>query len=215
MTHDFKNPCPIEAIVTVGEGRGFVVGNPGRWPFAERLVVTAAHCLPYFPPCHSMSYLEERTYKALLGPLRQERTVWAECLFADPVGDIAVLGPPDDQELGEQYDAYQALMTASAVLPISDPPENGPAWLLSLDGRWFRCVVNHNGGPLWIADAVEGIVGGMSGSPILADDGSAIGVMCTSGGTGEVHTEGGPNSRLVYNLPARFWRKQPRRAAAR
>jgi hypothetical protein len=59
-------------------------------------------------------------------------------------------------------------------------------------------------GPLWIADATEGIGGGMSGSPILADDGTAIGLLCTSGGTGEVHTEGGPNPRLMCHLPMRF-----------
>jgi hypothetical protein len=30
----------------------------------------------------------------------------AECLFADPIGDIAVLGPPDDQEFSEKHDGY-------------------------------------------------------------------------------------------------------------
>jgi hypothetical protein len=50
----------------------------------------------------------------------------------DMIERIEVFGSPDDQELGEQYDAYQALMTASAVLPISEPPENGRRGLLSL-----------------------------------------------------------------------------------
>jgi len=54
---------------------------------------------------------------------------------------------------------------------------------------------------LGVVDAAEGIVGGMSGSPIVANNGSAIGVICTSGGTSEVHTEGGGNPRLVGNLP--------------
>jgi hypothetical protein len=208
MTQNTRRRAPKNAralmtsIIRVGKGRGFVVEDAER---CDCLVVTAAHCLPFFPPRHSCSYLHKRTYKALLGPLGQKPTVWAECLFADPIGDIAVLGPPDDQEFSEKHDGYRALMTASAVLPISSPPENGPAWLLSLDDRWFRCNVKHNGGPLWIADAVEGIVGGMSGSPIVAEDGSAIGVVCTAGGgIGEVHTEGGPNPRLAYHLPARF-----------
>jgi hypothetical protein len=50
------------AVVQVGGGRGFVVQNG-----IDRVVITAAHCLPLFPPCHGMSQLEERTYGALLG----------------------------------------------------------------------------------------------------------------------------------------------------
>ncbi len=88
------------SILKVGDGRGFVVNGE-----RDRLVITAAHCLPRFPPCHAASYLEERTYAALLGVLgRKKPTVWAECLFVDPVADIAVLGPPDDQELSDEYD---------------------------------------------------------------------------------------------------------------
>ncbi len=192
----------------MGKGRGFVVSDPD--PLGGYLVITAAHCLPDLPRCHATSLTEDRTYKALLGPLGRKPRVWAECLFADPVGDIAVLGPPGDQSIGKEgCDAYKALMTASVPLRISDPPENGRAWLLSLDGRWFRCHVRHIGGLLSISKATKGIVGGMSGSPIVADDGSAIGVVCVSGGgVGVVHD---PNPRLVYNLPARFWRKQARR----
>lgn len=116
----------------------------------------------------------------------------------DPIGDIAVLGAPDGQHFKE-CEAYEALMETSRPLPIVDAPKTDRAWLLSLDGHWFRCVVTHNGGPLWIRDAAEGIVGGMSGSPIVADDGTAIGVICTGAGT-----VGGPNPRLVYHLPTRF-----------
>ena len=77
------------AVVTVGDGRGFVIKHRH-----DRLVVTAAHCLPRFPPCHGASYLEERTYSELLAPLGDDLAVWAECLFADPIADIAVLGSP-------------------------------------------------------------------------------------------------------------------------
>jgi hypothetical protein len=179
------------AVVKVGDGRGFVVQYKHY-----RVVITAAHCLPCFPPCMSFSGLEDRTYKALLGPLGEQPAAWAECLFVDPIGDIAVLGPPDDQELSDECEAYETLVDAAAVLPIADAPQDGPAWLLSLDGRWFRCNVRHNGGMLRIS-AAEGIACGMSGSPIVAADGSAIGVVCC----GSV-TEGGPNPRLTHNLPA-------------
>ena len=42
----------------------------------------------------TFSHTEERAYQRLLGELSGEPTVWAECLFADPSSDVAVLGPP-------------------------------------------------------------------------------------------------------------------------
>jgi hypothetical protein len=195
---------PSTAVIRVGEGRGFVVVDAerrARSRFSEDFVViTAAHCLPRFPPRASISDYTERTYKALLGPIGQDPTVWAECLFLDPISDIAVLGPPNAQDLCDQCDAFVALLEASGSLPIDDAPTSGSAWLLSLRGEWFRCNVQHDSGPLWITKAAEGIVGGMSGSPILADDGSAIGVLCT----GQEEGNSGPNPRLVYHLPSRF-----------
>jgi hypothetical protein len=117
----------------------------------------------------------------------------AECRFVDPIADIAVLGSPDGQVLYKEAEEYETLTEAATPLAISDPPKKSSAWLLSLAGRWFHCTVGHNGGMLWIADAVEDIVGGMSGSPIVADDGTAIGVECSS--------LGAPNPRLTHNLP--------------
>ena len=61
--HDAKS-----AVVTVGDGRGFVV-NYGH----SRLVVTAAQCLPFFT--HGESELEQKTYK-LLAPLGSKPAVW-------------------------------------------------------------------------------------------------------------------------------------------
>jgi hypothetical protein len=69
----------IKAIVKVGDGRGFVVQGARE----RRYVITAAHCLPHLPPAFGHSYLEERTYPRLLGPLADEPTIWAECLFVD------------------------------------------------------------------------------------------------------------------------------------
>src|SRR5690349_575059 len=99
-------------------------------------------------------------------------------------------------------------MKSVVPLPIADSPMNGKAWLLSLDGKWFSCSVKHTGHMLHLSKAIKGIVGGMSGSPIVADDGSAFGVVCTSsGGSDGVHTGGGPNPSLVHNLPCWLWRK--------
>jgi hypothetical protein len=199
------------AVIRVGDGRGFVVEGE-----RSRLVITAAHCLPEFPPCAAFSHLEERTYRDLLGSVGDEPSIWAECLFVDPIGDIAVLGPPDTQELYEQAEAYEELMQASAILPMADPAAGvATAWLLSLDGRWFQCEAQHRDSPLWLFKAVDGIVGGMSGSPILSDEGAAIGVLTSSGGGVDMaHTDDGPCPRLAYNLPGWLLRELAARRAA-
>lgn len=102
-----------QAIVQVGGGRGFVVKTE-----SEHLVITAGHCLPQLPPCLSFSYTHERTYARLLGRIGKEPSVWTECVFVDPVADLAVLGRPDGQELYDEARAYDALMEAVSPLPI-------------------------------------------------------------------------------------------------
>jgi hypothetical protein len=217
MTSDVTLQLAKAAVVTAGSGRGFVIERG-----VCRYVVTAAHCLPtddegclILPPATAASYTEERTYSNLLAPFGGLPTVWTECLFVDPVADVAVLGSPDDQVLYEQAEAYNALMESAAPIAISDMHAGGPAWLLSLEGKWFQCSVDFVAGfraPLWLSNAAEGIKGGMSGSPIISAEGAAIGIVCCamSGGDGDdEHTEGGPNPRLVHHLPGWLLRKQP------
>ena len=77
----------------------------------------------------------------------------------------AVLGPPDGQELYDQWEAYDGFVESADTLMIADAPEEGPAWMLSLENRWFQCMVRHLGGPLWMTDATDGIRAGMSTRP--------------------------------------------------
>jgi hypothetical protein len=95
-TVDEKLERARRGVLKVGGGRGFIVG--GKFGY----IITAAHCLPSFPPPFSASNLEERTYQELLGPIEGPSTVSAECCFVDPIGDIAVLCSPDNQELGKK-----------------------------------------------------------------------------------------------------------------
>jgi hypothetical protein len=83
-----------QAIIRVGSGRGFMVAYRRK-----RLVITAAHCLPVDdagyhrpPPAIPAMGLDEKTYSNLLGALGTEPSVWCECLFVNPVSDIAVFG---------------------------------------------------------------------------------------------------------------------------
>jgi hypothetical protein len=177
MRPDFRL---TSAILKVGEGRGFVVK---RRRYHDCIIITAAHCLPDLPPPHPCAYLEELTYRRLLGPLGTEPTVWAQLLFADPVADIAVLGTPDGQVLYEQADAYHALMASAHPLAIAEAPIQrdhkaavGEARVLSLDGHWREGRVQRGHG--WLAFSPEAFFEfGMSGSPIINMSGKAIGIV--------------------------------------
>src|SRR5437868_5530405 len=104
-----------DAIIKVGDGRGFVVEAHTR---RERFVITAAHCLPHLPPAHAASYAEDRTYAKLLGPIGESPTVWAECVFVDPVADIAVLSAPDGQALFDECADYERLVDGRPALRV-------------------------------------------------------------------------------------------------
>src|SRR5207245_5133018 len=94
-----------QAIIKVGDGRGFMIEAE-----KDRLVITCGHCLPFLPPCHLMSYLKERTYGGLLGHIDDPAPkVWAECLFVNPIADVAVLSGPDSQSLYEEMEKYEEL----------------------------------------------------------------------------------------------------------
>jgi hypothetical protein len=180
----------IGSVLEVGDGRGFVVLANGT-PY----VITAVHCLPSPPPPRLA--LEEETYQRLIGPLGADQSVAAACVFADPVADLAVLGPPDSQALGDERDHYMALLSALPPFDIAAPPPRSrvrmpgepprfipdkisfPARVLSLDGAWVDCVTHYLGAPLVIEN--DGfVVPGMSGSPLIGASGAAVGVLRTN-----------------------------------
>ena len=217
---------PTNAVVRVGYGRGFVVDYDDDYG-DHRIIITAGHCLPFFPPCHPAAYLHEQTYQSLLGPLGAEPTVWAQCLFVDPIADVAVLGSPDNQALYDQADAYEALVAAASPLMIADAPAQGrertelgipgapdtwidvptpgrgPVRVLSLKGRWIEMEVERRGSLLSI-EPVKSVVSGMSGSPILSETGAAIGLVSVDM----------MSPVLVDSLPARLLREIGRADAA-
>jgi hypothetical protein len=207
------------AVVKVGDGgRGFIVETEQ----AERVVITAAHCVAadgrHLPPAHPWSYTEERVYPNLLCPLGEAKpTVWATCLFADPLADIGVLGSPDNQELHEQAEAFEEVIGTTAPFAIADAAKQGTkrikigrgtkfsssvevrtpgrsaALVLSLDDSWLECSVARRGA--WLQIEQEAIIkSGMSGSPIVSLTGHAVGVVST----------GILNPVLVEALPSRL-----------
>jgi hypothetical protein len=186
----------IGSVLQVGDGRGFVVLIDDKRYGSTPYVITAAHCLPSLPPAHLARFLEEEIYPRLIGPLGADLSITAACVFADPVADLAVLGPPDNQTLADEHDHYMALLSVLPPFDIAAPPPRSrlripgeppnfvfheiafPARLLSLDGVWLDCPVHYLGGPLAIMS--EGLVKpGMSGSPLITASGATVGVVST------------------------------------
>jgi hypothetical protein len=204
------------AVVSIGKGcRGFVIELPEQRHDSvrvapERLIITAAHCLELGEVPGPLSWDDERNWTLkLLAPLGEEPTIRVTCRFMDPVADIAVLGSPDDQVLAE---AYNDLTKAAHALPIGIlKPKFAAevdAWLMSLDGRWFQCKTNcktnyRSHDVLW-TKSKQPIQRGMSGSPIIAGNGAAIGVVSCSIKTegGPKETEDGAHPQLCAHLPA-------------
>jgi hypothetical protein len=212
------------SVVKVGGGRGFIIAHRVKVPplklrtknrpkeisfvgrrFVEhRLIVTAAHCLPNMPrvpPVYS-----QRTYKKLLGTLDGNKNeVWAVCLFANPVGDIAILGCPDDQDFCDEADAYRALVDEAPAMQIGKA-RSGRGWVLNLSGdRWVETTLKiHSSiwGPILETGPTES---GMSGSPILNDAGRAVGIVSQGHETVENDTRknvnSGPEPILALELP--------------
>jgi hypothetical protein len=84
-----------------------------------------------------------------------------------------------------------------------EPQGQCRGWMLSLADNWFACKTTTFSRSMRFEDAVEAIQPGMSGSPIMNDDGTAIGVVCLSV---EGTKEGGPNPVLSASLPGWFLR---------
>ena len=190
---------------TSWEAASAVLERAQRLEVRERSHQGAAHCIadallangaPGLPLCDPARDAEDGTYTALLAPLGAKPTVWAACLFVDPIADIAVLGQPDNQALSAEADAYDALMASTGRLTIADAPAQGRelvtgfgddrfehftpgeglAWVLSLEGHWREGRVERRGGCLSF-NPRNFFVGGMSGSPIVDANGAAIGVV--------------------------------------
>ena len=216
------------AVVQIGRhgGRGFILAVGDK-----RYVVTAAHCFyDKLPVPHGARSSHEVTYRNLIGPLGDKRRVSAECVFVDPIADIAVFGTPDTQDRWEEAQAYEELtgeveafrigkmparqsrrspsriVTMSGERPVIKAsrflePSACEARMLSLDGEWFSCQISCPRDLLWFDQAAQPVIGGMSGSPIVLPDGSAVGVVCTSEGGHSDGRAGGPNPMLAAHLP--------------
>ena len=171
------------AIVKVGVGRGFVVASGA----GDRFVITAAQCLGDLPRLPA-SHATHRTYPALLRPLADGKTpVAAECLFVDPIADVAVLAGPDNQVLSKDAADFEAFIAAHAVLPMTRMPlrahRSAQGWLMTAAGEWKRCILTGCGPPeqtaltIAVVGPPAGYAPAACGSPLLDAGGRVVGVV--------------------------------------
>lgn len=219
-------PHKANSVITVDKGRGFIIEHHTLFDFGNgfkdlrrKLVVTASHCLPH-PPVMPCYLYQETTYPNLLAPLGEEPSVWADCLFFDPVSDLAILGEPDNQELGEESDAYARLVDGRKPFTIA-APETGEGYMLALDGvSWqptpLKVHVN-----IWGTGLSTGAtLAGQSGSPIVDAKGRAVALVSIGSEQVDLNSgdrtnmNAGPQPILTNALPA-WLLKTMKRAAQR
>ncbi len=195
-----------DAVIRVGPGRGFLVEDQHGL-----MVITAAHCLPWLPPCLTFSYTSGRTFKKLLGALGEAPTIWAECVFVDPISDVAVLAEPDGQALFDACAAFEAFVEGRPTLrPKRLTEARTDAWVLTLAASWKPCSVERSDfTEKYVNLPNTKIAGGMSGSPIVLSDGSVVGVI----GSGGSETQYQEQSAVPACLP--LWLQRKRRVGAR
>src|SRR5262249_2691872 len=129
-------------VLRVGEGRGFVVADK----YGTRFAIAAAHCLPFFPPCSAATYACELIYTSLLAPLSGAPKLSAECLFADPISDIAVLGRPENT-----FEQYESFMDSLKPFSVGRARPQESASVLSLSEHWVPVSLSRQiNGPVWI-----------------------------------------------------------------
>ena len=103
-------------------------------------------------------------------------------LAVEPVNDIAVLGAPDDQEFGNEADAFLAICDGIEPVPIyrSDLAfgDEFPVQVWTHKGTWVTGTETSFGDqPRWMIVPDQAIEPGTSGGPIINDDGELVGVV--------------------------------------
>jgi hypothetical protein len=160
-------------------GRGVLVSGG--------FIATAMHCFGWDGTAgwvlgdHHPVLIETPDCQFRLGP-------W----FADAVSDMAVLGPLDNQVFPEDEDTFERWRERTSPVALSpwtpsprslmrSEPESLPVQLLSLEREWFGGSLDYWGtSPFPQAaalTAVRSIEAGMSGGPVVDQQGQLVGVV--------------------------------------
>jgi hypothetical protein len=156
---------------------------PGRY------ILTAAHCINWEGGDSGSMALGDRYIETIQTGNGKQLKV-SPCAV-EPVADIAVLGAVDDQAIPKEFFAFEEFCEATEPVPVSEDDESPTSvHVLTHKGSWIsgsarRCGLPHalSTGTIIVLFSNR-IDGGTSGSPVIDDSGSLVGLISWSGGAG-------------------------------
>jgi hypothetical protein len=199
-----------KAIVRVGKGRGFMVGGG---------IVTTANWLsnppqlkyPRFETIEEQDTQTTPSETRILGRLGGPLTADASCAFADPISNVVILGDHSEEFRRLENWEYRLPVHAPGRPVFAGHRAVQDAWFLSLDETWVKCNVRTNYDDLRIVgdnpDEWGGepeIDGKLSGSPIIDEDGGAIGMILAPAKKRHRDKWSGHHVVLIRSLPGSF-----------
>ena len=193
-------------VIKVGKGRGFFIETKER----RYVITAAHCLGDKpGPSLFSDEFAVRGVRHNILGRIGEPQNIAAKCVFVDRVADIAVLCEPDKHALYDKNEAFWEFSQQITPFPLGKFLRKAAidVKLFSLGGEWFAGRI---AGPFdddWFSllvgdhvplddelfaspisgfesalyiEASQQIQNGMSGSPIILSDGSAVGVVCVA-----------------------------------
>lgn len=166
-------------------GRGVLVNG--------NFILTAAHCVEFKldgPMALGEYFIED--IKTVQGMLK------VQPLAIEPISDIAILGPLDDQDAPEEVKDFMAFCESTMPIPLFTTDfelfHKFPVYIYTHKGTWikgsaYQCVKDAE---KLSFEADEQIEYGTSGSPIMNEVGDLVGIISHSSisDTGSGKTDG-------------------------
>lgn len=168
---------------------------PGGWGqgvlIQGGMVVTAAHCIPWDNKARLAFGAEFEGDYAIDFTTFGGQQLKARPILIEAVSDVAVLGPLDEVDASEHYEAFGDWVTNAQGLLLwsgEDFPRNLSAFVSTQSNEWVSCrfsscilpeVAEHVARGSIEYDAV--ILNGDSGGPIVSEGGELLGVVSVSG----------------------------------
>ena len=151
-----------------------------------------------------MEWEEAVTDELLLGRLGETLTVEASCEFADPFSNIAIVSGFSEGYRRLDHWEHRLPIHAPERPSIAGAGREQFAWILSIGCKWIKCTVRTNYDQLTFLDDSLEIDGGMSGSPILNEDGGAFGIIVVPAKKKDRDEWAGHHQVLIRCLPGRM-----------
>ena len=158
-------------------GLGVLVTGPDDGLAFNKWIITAAHCIHH-----------DSEGGMVLGDYYLEKVRITDAEFTvrplavEPVSDIAIVGAPDNQEFGNEADAFLAICDGIEPVPVCQREykfgEKFPVHVWTHKGTWITGeATSWSPQALWMIDPDQGIESGTSGGPIINDDGELVGIV--------------------------------------